>query len=464
MSDEKTPDTKEWQIDSLEEEDDIIELTDEIEPPHPLKAPKQDQLDEIVVGLDDTTLPPEGEEIQELTEAAIDEVDFDELTPLDETDDDMIGPGTIPAMDEEIHDPIGGAADGVEFEDLETLQADESRIFDLLEDGRDTPAEEITDLTGEVLEDFDDDDVPPVEENMEDIITLEDDSEEPRLEGLLPEDDGEDISITDTETEVDIDEIADLEPIVPETIPEVEPPLENETDMALHEKLTTDLADPVPPPGDDIIEISEFDQQYFDDAPPAGEAGVLPTTDEAEEDDFLELIDVDEADDESADLDDEIIHFDQNTVESSGSELDDILSDPDHTEPELEPPSDLDADPYSDISSRLMAETAAPVLASGVKDSTEADTSPAFFESSPGEEAGSRMEAEGASAIEDEEDTGAEAIPAAISSAQIEAAVANIIERDYAGQIENIVATAIEKVVRLEIERIKTKLFEDDPE
>jgi hypothetical protein len=74
------------------------------------------------------------------------------------------------------------------------------------------------------------------------------------------------------------------------------------------------------------------------------------------------------------------------------------------------------------------------------------------------------MEADGESRIDGAESAGPEVIPAAISSAQIEAAVAHIIERDYAGEIENMVATAIEKVVRLEIERIKARLFEDDPE
>ena len=38
MSDEKKTDTEDWQIDSLDEEDDIIELTEEIEPPPPPRA------------------------------------------------------------------------------------------------------------------------------------------------------------------------------------------------------------------------------------------------------------------------------------------------------------------------------------------------------------------------------------------------------------------------------------------
>jgi hypothetical protein len=462
MSDEKNTDTEKWQIDSLEEEDDIIELTEEIEPSPPAKHPQQDRLDEIVIGLDDTVLPPEGEEIQELTDAALEEVDFDELVPLDETDGDTLDSGeeTLPALDEEVHDLFGKAADEVhdlfgeaadkdEFEELETLLA-EAR------EATPTDLEEVE--TIEEVVDLDDDPLPLVED------MAQGETAEVSLEGLLPEDDGDHIPIADMETEVDIDEVTDLEPIVPETIPEAEPLSKNDADMARYEKMTSGRADPVPPPGDDIIEIAEFDQQYFDDAPAHDEADLLPTTEDADEDDFLELIDVEEAEDESADLDDEIIHFDQDAVESSEPELDDLLSDPDHEEPELEPSADQEKGPSPDLSSRRMAEAAATALASEFENGIEAESPPAFFESSPAEEAGGRMEADGESRIDGAESAGPEVIPAAISSAQIEAAVAHIIERDYAGEIEDMVATAIEKVVRLEIERIKARLFEDDLE
>lgn len=481
MSDEKKTDTEEWQIDSLDEEDDIIELTEEIEPPPPPRAPQQDQLDEIVVGLDDSDMPAADEQLHESTEAALEEAGFDDPVSLDETDGDMIdlGDETISVPEVEMNAPVGAAADGVEFEAFKSLEGEAEEALgsmtpepfgDSEEPPPDIGDDAMAALESEIqgLSPTDPEDV----ETIEEVIDLEDDplpevmdttadkTDEVSLEELLSEGDGDTIGIHDSETEVDIDEVADLEPIVPE----MEPLLENDADAARQEELTAGLDSPVPPPVDDIIEISEFDQQYFDDAPPNGEAGGLPSTDEAEQDDFLELIDVEEADDDSADLDDEIIHFDQNTVGSSGTELDDILLDPDHTEPELELPEDLDETPSPDLTSRLMAEAAAPDLAGGIEDSTETNAPPVFIEPSSESEAGIGVDADGQSPVEDELDIGSVDIPAAMSAAQIEAAVANIIERDYAGQIETMVATAIEKVVRLEIERIKARLFEDDPE
>ena len=296
-------------------------------------------------------------------------------------------------------------------------------------------------------------------------VINEDDVAEIGLEGLLSDDGGEEIGMSDIETEVDIDEVADLEPIIPETVPEMEPVVQGDREIALPDELTADDVDPIPSPVDEIIEISEFDQQYFDEESPNGADEGLPSVDEAEDDDFLELIDVDEADEDGSEFDDEVIHFDQPETESDSSELDDILSDPDHTELGTAASAGLLDSEESESLPGLIQEA-------GEITETDPESAPAFFESEPGEkdpdveeeETGALAEGDEELAAFDDGDTGSAAIPAAISAAQIEAAVAHIIERDYAGKIESMVAGAIEKVVTLEIERIKARLFDEDQE
>ena len=534
MSDENKADNDEWQIDSLEEEDEIIELTDEIEPPPLPKETKQDQLDEIVIDLDDDAMPSADEEVHESMEAAVedigfDDADFDELAALDDKENNVINlveetqdlpevditELTMPAMDdseldesvfiedtgEDVisledetepavdDDMIGFKADGeedVSIYELEPFEGGEETVVDLDDGALAAPDAEIQELMTAGIEDASYEETEPFADAGEDVIELGDDIlpaideeagddvAEIGLEGLLPEAGGEEIGMPDIETEVDIDEVADLEPIIPETIPEMEPEIESEPDMALQDPLTADLVEPVPSPSDEIIEISEFDQQYFDNENPDDAAAGLHPIDEAEEDDFLELIDVDEEENDVSEMDDEIIHLGQPEAESDSSELDDLLSDPDHTEIGLASPDDWEDDGSPELTSQLLSdppdETTMAEIIPETDDGVETESVPSFFESSPVEDdlAAGEEDIESSSAGEEElaeveeSDTGSLEIPAAISAAQIEAAVATIIERDYAGQIENMVASAIEKVVSLEIERIKTRLFDDD--
>ena len=485
MSDEKKSDNDEWQIDSLEEEDEIIELTEEVEPPLP-KATKRDELDEIVFDLEDDSMPSAEEEVHELMDAALDEVGFDELAPLGDLEDDIIelGEETVPASDEEIHDLIDGAADDVNFEELVSLENDESSVIELVTETPDIPEDELAELTAEPIEEVAYNDVELTDETSgEDTLPeltdeIADDVGAVGLDALLPDAGAEEIGMPDIETEVEIEEVADLEPIVPETVPEMEPKIKSEQEMALHDRLMADIVDPVPSPADEIIEISEFDQQYYDEDSHYEAANGLPSVDEAEDDDYLELIDVDEADDDGSDFDDEIIHLDQLETESASTELDDILSDPDHTEAELASSASLIDDEAPNLTSKLLFDSeeqdSEPDIVQETEESieTEPDSAPAFFESATEAEDPDAEEEEGGDLSEaaeeldalDEGDTGSAVIPAAISSAQIEAAVANIIERDYAEKIETMVAGAIEKVVTLEIERIKAKLFNEDQE
>ena len=213
-----------------------------------------------------------------------------------------------------------------------------------------------------------------------------------------------------------------------------------------------------------VIEISDFDQQYFSEEEAESAASGLSVIESDEDDDFLELIDVEDDEDEGVEGDDEIIHFGQPDSENDAMGVNGLEPESDSEEIGLEPT--IEDETVASMETPLLFSEDVPDETSEIESESEPDNFssgapiPGFLGSSLAEEnidSGTEIDD-----TADDEDSGDTVIPAAVSTAQIEAAVASIIERDYAGRIESMVATAIEKVVSLEIERIKSNLFGDD--
>lgn len=210
-------------------------------------------------------------------------------------------------------------------------------------------------------------------------------------------------------------------------------------------------------PGNEIEEISEFDEQLLDaeDILEVEDilAGPPPAKNhsELEEDEDLELIDVEE------EIDDEIIWFDDLDKEAPSPEP-------------LTEDAPLDA-PTQDWDTESVSETSAlDVFAAHVETALpEPETGSALVAGEPGAAgaaataAASQAPAEPAPGVSPRDS--ADAPPPAAddrSPAELEAALERIIERKLGGTIESIIQQAIENAVSKEIERLKRLLLEDD--
>lgn len=349
MSDEKDSGTQEWRIDSLEEEDDIIDLTDEVTPPQETDTAGESLLDEETIDIEELETSAIEEDLLEFPEASENETLFEDLPAL------------------------GG---------METDTTDNKAEID--------PADEV---------------------------------------GTGP-----------------FDKAA---------------PAGNET--GLHGDLKAGPGDSPPLPDDDIIEISEFDQEYFtEDEVAAATAGLTAVP---KDDDFLELIDVESPDEDAVELDDDIIRFDNEEADSEPIVFDEVLADPGDFETEDASSASFGSDtPTAGLQSPMpeeavaevpdddwLIDAAGPAATDETAGTLDFAAAPGFaFDSADGVDAGQGPAANGESAEWD-----------GVDASQIEAAVAKIIERDYAEKIEGLVAAAIEKVVTREIERLKSRLFEE---
>ena len=431
MSDENNTDNGDWGLDSLDEDDDVIELTEEVEPPAKPAASGQLPPGDEVIDLEDETAPQADEQIHELVEEEEAEavIDFENET--------------IPPPQDKVHELMEAAMEDVDVEDLQPLDDDEQFVIDLGEDVALPDGEELHDHMEAEVEELDIEELQPFEEMDE--ITV--DSEEELVP--LPDEEALDLPETVTGKEQGTG-------IGPDDEPSAEP-IEARTG-----------------PDEDIIDISDFDQQYPDSEDADVATTGLPTADAGGEEEYLELLDVDE-DDDGAELDDDIIQFDDGGSEESALEM----NDPAPVTPEMEFESESPIVVEDEMSGGFRSSPAdEPPEEFGdaefiqeAEQEAEFDTVAPIFGSSPVREdnltqapdiRGGQEQTGAMPQTEDADRGDAPSIPAAVSSDQIEAAVASIIERDYAGRIEGMVAAAIEKVVSLEIERIKAKLFSEE--
>ena len=219
------------------------------------------------------------------------------------------------------------------------------------------------------------------------------------------------------------------------------------------------------PRGNEIEEVSEFDEQLLDAEEILNAEDILDVEEilagpspakkdsEPEADEGLELLDIEEEE-----IDDEIVWFD----------------DLDPTVPPSEPaaaeaPSQATALDWGTDSGR---ETSAlDVFAAHVESALpETDMAPAPAAAEAGAVTASAAAAAAFQPPAEPEpgaplpasESAETAITSGLSSAEIEAAVERVIERKLGGTIESIIQQAIEKAVSNEIERLKRLLLEDD--
>jgi hypothetical protein len=251
---------------------------------------------------------------------------------------------------------------------------------------------------------------------------------------------------------------------------------------------------------DEVIEITEFDDILSEDV-----NEMVTLADEGEEldseEEFLELIDVEEdslleeADDEDAEIEDEIIQFDGLKAEVEDVELEDFINDSlndeiridDDLEDELtnslgveagsemsmseetleEEDLDFNIEP-EEISNKIdqvdtifFDETTAPT---DLVDEPPADA--VLFEDIVSDSVDPHPEMENADEPPTDVDT-PEELPHEIGVAnlapeQIEESIERVIQQNFSEKIESMVAEVIEKAVSKEIDRLKNILLDDN--
>ncbi len=378
-----------------------------------------------------------GDDLPDLT----DEIEFD-------FDDDAEDDGLAEADDDGVDDSDDIIARAVEKSmapDEVSSQVDLTgeREFEYLEN-TDTIAEEDAGLTDEAL----------TAQTAEELRKL---AEADDWDDI---DDDMDLEFDDEAQGAEIADISDLEP-------------EAET-MTLE-----DLED-VREEDDDIIEITEFDEHFpEEDELKLAHAGVLDVAD-GDEDDFLELIEIEEDDTTE---DEEVIEFSQSEARSDEDEIDSFFSEtladaPAFEDGEIEPVAETPA-----LSTDMSLATAPSAdddeeFDFGIDSSMisqQVDRLDTFLADDPaGEPAVASLPSEpevaappSAPPAEEEtphEDQAADEQPAesvSVAPDQIDAIVERVIEEKFGGNIETIIYEVIEKAVSKEIDRLKGALLGD---
>ena len=251
---------------------------------------------------------------------------------------------------------------------------------------------------------------------------------------------------------------------------------------------------------DEVIEITEFDDILSDDV-----NDMITLADESEEldseEEFLELIDVEEdslseeADDEHAEIEDEIIQFEGLKAEVDDDELEDFINDSlneeiridDDLEDELTDSLGIEAGSEMRMSDETPEEEDLDFNIDSKEISEKIDqvdtiffdetTSHADFADEPPSDAGlfddivsdtvdTDPEIEDANEPPTDVDTPAELPPAIgvanLAPEQIEASIERVIQQNFSEKIESMVAEVIEKAVSKEIDRLKNMLLDDN--
>jgi hypothetical protein len=242
---------------------------------------------------------------------------------------------------------------------------------------------------------------------------------------------------------------------------------EEESPVSLVDATDTDKRD------DEIIEITEFDDQIPAEDQDKFVFGDSDDQSDSDEEEFLELLDVEE---ESLEEDEDHIDFDAAEDEMDDAEIDNFFSESfDEEEEEIEFDQKVEDE---------VAESLGMDLESGLEtaeDATEdenmdfkfnadviadkkGELDTILFESSSvASVIGTEKKTPEADEppLEDAEETAEVADLGTISNQQIEEAIERLIQQNYSEKIEAIIVQVIEKAVSEEIEKLKDMLFKD---
>ena len=331
------------------------------------------------------------------------------------------------------------------FDDEETLEFEESDDLPDLTDEREFEFTEDRDSMAE-------DDEQAAAEDLA-ATTLEEIRELAEKEALPDVEDDMDREFEDDEGTPGIDDLNDLE-----TEDEILP-LDVLDDSAIEEE-------------DDIIEITEFDEHFAEeDEKDFERAGVLDASDPDEED-FLELIEVEE--DDPA-VNDEVIEFNNSDEQINADEIDNFFRETMEDEPVFENDAIEPAEETTALSTDMAIPTALPAddneefdFRSGSSEiSDQVDRLDSFLSEDSATDPDAALLPEGPPAdTETEEDVRSavedapESLP--VTPDQIDSILERVIKDKFGGNIEAIIYEVIEKAVSKEIDRLKGALLDSN--
>ena len=439
----------------FEEPDGLPDLTDEVEYEEPDDLP--DLTDEVEFEAPDD-LPDLTDEVE--FEGAGDLPDLTAEMDFELDDDDAEGEPTAP------DDQIAENSDDIIARSIETsLAADEvtSQIdlamepeFEFAQDSdmadEEGEAESEADFTAKTKEELralaEADDLS----DFGDDFDLEFENEE---DGSDVEDNG-DLEFEDESEVTDIEDSGDLE---------------SEMEVLAIE----DLEDSSAEEEADIIEITEFDEHFPEEEEKKLErAGVLDASN-SDEDDFLELIEVEE-DGLGLVADEEVIEFDSTEDKIDEDEIDSFFSDSLEDEPVLENEEDSAVEGTPAMSTDMAMATASTADEDDEFDfsfdssdiSQQVDRLDTFLSddptpepavaSLPGEDEVPETEENMLGDDQEAEEEADEPLP--VSSDQINAILESAIKEKFGGKIENVIYEVIAKAVSKEIDRLKDALLD----
>jgi len=469
---------------AAEQDDGLFDTEEEIELEY-----ESDEDEYDFFAMDDKSTLEELETItmddEEPDDAVDDDILFDPVANLDSNEDEEIigldddpqeGPDLMAFEDEETLEFGGGGdlpdlTDELEFEfddedDEDGFAAADNQV---VEDSDDIIARSVEkvlapdearpqiDLAMEPGFEFTEDSDIMAEDDDEaaeaDLIaaTMEEIQALAEADGLPDIDDDMDLKFEDEDGDSDIDDTGDLEPD-DEILP-----IEDFDEHAVEEE-------------DGIIEITEFDEHFpEEDENKLERAGILDALD-SDEDDFLELIEVEE---DGLAGDEEVIEFNKPEEQIDEDEIDNFFSESLEDEPVSENEGIEPVEEKPAFSTDMAMATVSPAnedeefnfsldsseismqvdrLDTFLSDDLTAEPEVAALPEKPLFEEETADEDQ--PAIEDK------ALPLPVTTDQIESIIEDAIKNKFGGKIENIICEVIEKAVSKEIERLKTALLD----
>jgi len=422
--------------------------------------------------------PPDDNDIIELTDEIIAKPTDDEDDILDLKDTHK----TDPSEDEDFIDlntPVTDEKNAMEGDEIiasaieESLGADEDDFFTLDDQKTLGDLETISMIDEEPDEDADDDirfdSVAGLDIDADDddeIIAMDADQHE-----------GPDLMALEDEETLNFENSSDLPGLTDEMQFEEDKELSDiEEDIDLEpadEVLSLDeFDDDTTEDGDDIIEITEFDEHFPGEYEKKLErAGVLDAS-EPDEEDFLELIEVE---DDGQTEDEEITEFNQSEEQIDEDEIDSFFSEALEDEPEFEGADTEPVEATPAMDSEMATDTVSPPSKDEEFDfnfdsseisqrvdrldtflSSGSTTDPAVAwlpEDQPADDENAEKDLQ---TVLDPSDT------LTVTPNQIDSILERVIEEKFSGKIEDIIYQAIEKAVSKEIDRLKGSLLDNN--
>ena len=446
---------------SFEQDDDIIILNDDDDDPTAVSnraEPLTEKDDKVFDSEEEIKLEYKSDEDEYDTFDLNDMKTMEELETITMADEDP-----DETVDEDIlFDPVASLdLSSVEDEKIIAMNDDPQKSPDLMAfDDEETlefeESDDLPDLTDELEFEFpeDSDSMPEDDEQAaaEDLAatTLEEIRELAEKEALPDVEDDMDLEFEDDEGSPGIDDLDDLEP-EDEILP-----LEVLDDSAIEEE-------------DDIIEITEFDEHFAEEDEKEFErAGVLDASD-PDEDDFLELIEVEE--DDPA-VNGEVLDFNNSDEQINDDEIDNFFRETMEDEPVFENEEIESAEKTTALSTDMAMPTALPADGNEEFDfrfgsseiSDQVDRLDSFLSEDPATDPDVALlpeeppaENETAEDVRSAVEDASESLP--VTPDQIDSILERVIKDKLGGNIEAIIYEVIEKAVSKEIDRLKGALL-----